>query len=194
MQELLVKQEKIISTGQQVHQECCRVYRNPQQVSKAVKQAKIGCSSSATEGHVLRSTKKCFQFQLDCFFCGQPATFQGKRKSPDAVTVRTIELKDKILVCNERGDSWASDVKARILQVHDLHAADAVYHHTCSANFRTNKQIPAAHQSRDIHPKKFKLGRPQDQERTDAFLEAASYLEENDDEQITITNLIGYHV
>ena len=39
--------------------------------------------------------------------------FQGKRKSPDAVTVRTIELKDKILaVCNERGDSWASDVKA----------------------------------------------------------------------------------
>ena len=64
------------------------------------------------------------------------------------------------------------------------------YHRTCSANFRTNKQIPAAHQSRDIHPKKFKLGHPQDQERTDAFLEAASYLEENDDEQITITNLI----
>ena len=47
--------------------------------------------------------------------------FQGKRKSPDAVTVRTIELKDKILaVCNERGDSWASDVNACIYELNVL--------------------------------------------------------------------------
>ena len=105
--------------------------------------------------------------------------FQGKRKSSDVVIVRTIEMKKKILaVCSERGDSWASAVKAQILQVHDIHAADAVYHRTCSAP----KQRYVS--------KKFKLGCPQDQERTDAFLEAASYLEENDDEQITITDLI----
>ena len=33
-----------------------------------------------------------------------------------------------------------------ILHVHDLHAADAVYHRICSANFRTMNQIPAIHE------------------------------------------------
>ena len=91
---------------------------------------------------------------------------------------------------SERGDDWAASVQARISAVHDLHAADAVYHHLCSSNFRTNKQIPAAYQS-ETHPaKRLKLGRPQPQERTDAFLEVISYLEENDDEQITVSDLI----
>ena len=39
--------------------------------------------------------------------------------------------------------------------------------------------------------KRAKLGRAKDKERTDAFLEVASFLEENDDEQITIHDLIG---
>ena len=79
-------------------------------------------------------------------------------------------------ICHERGDDWASSVQAQISAVHNLHAADAVYHHLCSNNFRTNKQKPAAYQS-ETHPaKKFKLGRPQLQERTDAFLEVISYL------------------
>ena len=39
--------------------------------------------------------------------------------------------------------------------------------------------------------KRANLGRPIDKERTDAFLEVASFLEENDDEQITIHDLIG---
>ena len=85
---------------------------------------------------------------------------------------------EKILaVCHQRGDSWAVTVQARILPVHDLHAADAVYHHICSNNFRTKKQIPAAYQTERSCPKKLKLGRPELQERTDAFLEADSYLE-----------------
>ena len=42
-------------------------------------------------------------------------------------------MKDKILaVCRERGDTWADTVQARLLNVHDLHAADAVYHRLCS--------------------------------------------------------------
>ena len=47
---------------------------------------------------------------------------------------------------------------------------------------------PAVHES---NSKREKPGRPQDKERTDAFLEVASFLEENDDEQITIQDLIG---
>ena len=92
-----------------------------------------------------------------------------------------------LAVCHERGDAWADAVQARLLQVHDLHAVDAVYHITCHGNFRTKKQIPVVH---EINSKRAKPGRPQDKERTDAFLEVASFLEENDDEQITIQDLI----
>ena len=52
-----------------------------------------------------------------------------KRKSTEVVTVKTVEIWETILaVCRERGDDWANAVQVRILHVHDLHAADAVYH------------------------------------------------------------------
>ena len=178
--------------GQQVHLECRRKYCHPSEISKALNEAKQAGSTSATEGRVLRSAEKMqFQFNSNCFFCGQPAKNRAKRKSPEVIAVRTIELKEKILaICRQRGDSWAATVQARILSVHDLHAVDAVYHHICSNNFRTNKQIPAAYQTETSCAKKLKLGRPELQERSDAFLEVISYLEENDDEQITISDLI----
>ena len=178
--------------GQPVHLECRRKYCHPSEISKASNEAKQASSSSATEGHVLRSAEKMqFQFNNDCFFCGQPAINQAKRKSPEVISVRTIELKEKILaVCRQRGDSWGATVQARLLPVHDLHAADAVCHYICRNNFQTNKQIPAAYQTETSCAKKLKLGRPELQERTDAFLEVVSYLEENDDEQITISDLI----
>lgn len=98
--------------------------------------------------------------------------------------MKTIGIKETILkVCQERADSWSDAVKARILHVHDLHAADAIYHQTCSVNFRTKKRT-------QFDSKRLKLGRPQDDKRAEAFFEIASYLEDNDDEQITINDLI----
>ena len=74
---------------------------------------------------------------------GNQLSWEGRGKV-DVLPVRTVETRNKILgVCQERGDEWANDVQARILHVHDLHAADAVYHKACSVNFRTMKQIPA---------------------------------------------------
>ncbi len=88
-------------SGQQVHQECRRKYCHPWEVSKALNKAEQGCSTSATEGHMLRSAeKRQFEFNSDCFFCGQPAINRGKR---EVIAVRTIELKETI--CRERGDS-----------------------------------------------------------------------------------------
>ena len=40
-------------------------------------------------------------------------------------------------------------------------------------------------------PKGVKLGCPQQKERMDAFLEVARFLKENDDEQVTIKDLIS---
>ena len=97
------------------------------------------------DAYSLRCKEGEFNFKSHCFFCGQLAKAGSKRKSSDILTVRTIEMKDTILaVCRERGDSWADSVQARILHIHDLHAADAVYHQIYSVNFRTKKQIPSA--------------------------------------------------
>ena len=62
-------------------------------------------------------------------------------------------------MCRERGDAWAGAVQARMLHVHDLHAADAVYHRVYSSNFRTMKEIPAVHEHEVDLPKKAKTGR-----------------------------------
>ena len=180
--------------GQMVHQDCRRKYCNPDQIAKTVKLQEQG-HGSAIRTPALRSAERQFTWSTDCFFCGQPAKMGDKRKgyAANAIvkTAKTIEVRDTILaVCHERGDAWADAVQARILHVHDLHAADAVYHQVCSVNFRTKKQVPACaiHESSS---KRAKLGRPRDRERTQAFLEVASFLEENDDEQITIQDLIG---
>ncbi|CAH3129009.1 unnamed protein product [Porites lobata] len=45
-----------------------------------------------------------------------------------------------------------------------------------------------ASEQRDV--KKRKIGRPQDEEKNDAFLKVARFLQENDDEQITVVDLV----
>ena len=67
--------------------------------------------------------------------------------------------------------------------MHDLHAIDAVYHQTCSVNFRTKKQMPMS-QCILGDSKRPKLGRPQNDMGAE---EIAGYLED-DDEQIDLMN------
>ena len=176
--------------GEKVHQDCRRKYCNPQQIAKATRQKESKAGTSSNK-HVLRSSEGGFNFRTDCLFCGRPAKCGRKRKTRDVLQVKTVEFKETLIAtCRGRADSWSNTVQARILSVHDLHAADAIYHQTCSVNFRTKKQMPAAKQD-STSQKRAKLGRPRDNQRTLAFLEVAAYLEENDDEQITINDLIG---
>jgi len=96
-------------------------------------------------------------------------------------------------VCKERKDYWAGQVESRLHCVSDLHAADAVYHQQCSVNFRTGKQIPQQFQTSDntLQSSSGKPGRPEDAAQSTAFLSVVNYLEEYDDEQITIGDLIN---
>ena len=124
--------------------------------------------------------------------CGKLAIAGNKRKVFNVKSVRTIELKDRDLtVCQERNNSWAHSILARISSAHDLHAADAIYHKACDINFRTMRQIPTGFRREKLCNKKVKLGRPEELDRTEAFLEVAKFLEENDDEQITIGDLLS---
>ena len=67
-----------------------------------------------------------------------------------------------------------------------------MYHRKCSTNFRTFKQIPATYrdvkEEDNVNPSK--RGRPSDTGRERTFLQIAQYLEDNDEEQITISDLI----
>ena len=127
--------------GEKVHKDCRRKYCNPDQIAKDTKQEE-STPSTSSDRHVLRSSEGGFSFATDCFFCGRPAKL---RRKSDVLQVNTIGLMDTLLTtCYERADSWSDTVKAQILHVHDLHAAEAVYHQTCGVNFRPGKQMPMA--------------------------------------------------
>ena len=108
---------------------------------------------------------------------------RNKKRLDETFRVTTIETKDTILrICSERKDEWSETVRARLLNVHDLPAADAVYHQTCSVNVRTRKQLPKVHETDEQPPvERSKVGRPPDEEERDAFVKVAKFLEENDD-------------
>ena len=59
----------------------------------------------------------------------------------------------------------------------------------CELSYK--KQIPVAHEHEINTSKWAKVGRPKDKDRTEAFLEVTSYLEDNDNEQITGTDLVN---
>ena len=73
-----------------------------------------------------------------------------------------IETKDTILkLRSERGDKWSDTIRARLLNVHDLPAAEAVYHQTYSANFCTKRKLPKVFEGHEQPAvKKRKVGRP----------------------------------
>ena len=128
--------------GQQVHQYCRKIHCNPNKIAQAKRLSVRGPDTSICHS-VLRSTEKSFNFNSDCFLCGTPVDGGEQRKKVDVFKVTTIEMKDPVLaICSERRDAWSDSVQARIMHIHDLPVADAMYHQTCSVNFRTGKQIP----------------------------------------------------
>ena len=156
------RRKDIIHTvpGQMVHIECRRKYCKADQIAMVVRQEQPQPSTSR-DRHILRSSEEGFSFKTDCIFCGRLIKLGRKRKKQEVVQVKTIEFKDTIMAtCRERADDWSDKVKARILHVHDLHAADAVYHQTCSVNFRTKNQMPTAQVTNIKYAKRSTVGRP----------------------------------
>ena len=75
--------------------------------------------------------------------------------------VATRESKNTLLEQRfTRRDAWADHVRTRLLAVHDLSAADAVYDQSCSVDFRTRKVVPQMLVRDEDVQKKVKVGRP----------------------------------
>ena len=181
--------------GQVVHQKCRRLYCNPIRVAQSTQCTRPGPSVS------LRSAEQTFNFQSDCLFCGTNVDFDSRKQQGDVHCVTLTECKDSLLQkCSTRSDAWGDRVRARLLVVCDLPAADAVYHQACSSNFRTDKQIPLKFVQNEAVQKKQKLGRPSKSthsggrpvldEKLQAFEKVTEFLEENDDEQNTLSDLV----
>ena len=124
--------------GQQVHQNCRREYCLPSNIKRARKVV----SSETTSSHrsLTRKAEQGFSFRTDCFFCGTKFGLNSEREGlGEAFRVTTIETKDTILkIFSERNDEWSETIRASLMNVHDLPAADAVYHQTCNVNFHCN--------------------------------------------------------
>ena len=87
-------------------------------------------------------------------------------------------------------NKWSEKVMARISSVHDLPAADAMYHQICSSNFHTGKSIPLVFMSDADEQPASKRGRFKDSFQEEAFLQVMADLQQHDEEQTTINDLI----
>ena len=87
-------------------------------------------------------------------------------------------------------DKTVETVQTAILHVQDLHGADALYHKSCSVNFMTRRHEPTAFESDKAEVKRARLWGQTVEEKTLPLLEVARFLEENEDKQITTTDLI----
>jgi len=66
---------------------------------------------------------------------------------------------------------------------------ECVHHRTCDSNFRTGRNIPQKHTEAESMNKCRKVGRLKNEDQEQAFLKTCTYLEANDDEQITLSDL-----
>ena len=177
-------------SGQYVHQECRKTWTKFQCIEQHNRKRNYDGPPTVTD-HTLRSSTSNFEYDKQCLFCGQGDPRQGREQELKLIPVRTFDFQKAIVrACSERNDEWAIKIKGRIDFIHDLLAADAVYHKSCSNNFRIGKSLPQKFQQYDHSIKRMKSGRPQDLTQAEAFTKVIKYLEDNDEEQITINNLI----
>ena len=95
--------------------------------------------------------------------------------------------------CASKVDEWADAVSYRLSCINDLPAEEAIYHRRCYQYFMSprNLQLDAPSTATDgALPKK--RGRPSgavDEEKKSAFMHVIEYLENNDDETVTLDEL-----
>lgn len=175
----------IVTPGQTVHKECRRKYC----LVADIKRRNCANIQNQQSPRTLRSSTE-FILKEHCMFGGQPAKIYGNKRGLDVYPVRTTDFQRTLeSLCIERNDKWSEQVRDRLEYARDLHAVDAVYHQSCIVNFRTGKQSPKVFQlvqEAIKHPRH----RPHRLDQTMAFLKVATYIEDNDDEQIMIANLV----
>ena len=153
----------VVTPGCKLHLDCRKRYINQHDIEN--QQKKSGSSILSLKRSARMSTGP-FNSKSDCFFCGTQVALGVS----DYSYVRTDSFVKTILECCEsRSDDWSFIVKGRIEYYGgDLHAADCIYHHTCSVNFRNGYDAPLQYRVA-TDAKRRKSGRPKDIDQEQAF-------------------------
>lgn len=117
---------------------------------------------------------------------------EKRKEKKKLIPVRTTQFQVSVLqICSKRGehDRWARDVRGRVEYMQDLIARDAVYHNVCLSNFRSGLQIPQVFAMEGPPRKRLCFGRPEDQQRLEAFRHVTDFLHNTDNDQVTISDL-----
>ena len=178
------------------HKICRSRHTNPKTVKTAQKRLS---SLSPVPTPNLRSAERLsvFDYKTHCLFCGAFVDQSVAEKRPDKTNckfshVMTLGFQENIYSnCHDRKDDWALKVESRLSAVNDLPAEEALYHHTCYALFTAGKNLPSfsSDQGTENSRKRRKVGRPRSTSKADALQYVFQYLEENDDETVTIQEL-----
>ena len=121
------------------------------------------CKILRVHSRQLRSAGRDFTFNEACLFCGTAVSFSSRKVEGETYHATMKSIMHTLLDnCTRRRDEWADEVRARLLVTHDLPAAEAVYHQTCSTNFRTGKRVPLMFRQNEdgASQKRQKVGRP----------------------------------
>ncbi|KAK6175982.1 hypothetical protein SNE40_014354 [Patella caerulea] len=167
----LTLQQRLLTEGNlYVHESCRRPY---------IDERTSTCStddSGEPRPKKLRSEVPQFEWKVHCFLCGEPAISEARHPDRDRIKlVETMEIRTTSLKASERVSSSLTDeIRARLLDCHDLVAVEARYHSRCY------QKLLLANQSVNSD----KAGRPVDENKQDSFLLLCSWLESEGDAEI----------
>ena len=173
--------------GQCVHTACRLDFTNRNAIARDLRKSQAPVDSESAA--VLRSSTPTFSFGEHCLFCGKPQKYEGRKRGFELVPVLTTVLHESLSdACETRGDDWTQLVKARLQYGQDIRARDAVYHKQCYVNFKTERaKIPKRFSDSSDSSTQ---GRPANAVTQDAFLPICDFVRENDEEQLTISDLM----
>jgi len=176
-----------------VHEECRKMHSNNRRYEQMRKRKDETEFASAKK---LRSEVKHFSFRTDCYLCGKYVDQDKAKRFPNNVEyefsrVMVLNVKETIMErCTQRrakhADEWADTVAQRLACTNDLPAEEAIYHRRCFQYFKSPSNF-----SLDEAPpnKRGRRSGSVDAAKKSAFLHVIEYLENNDDETITLDEL-----
>ncbi len=91
----------------------------------------------------LQSGEITLNFKENCLFCGHIDTFDSKHhRGHKLIPVRSLDFQETIIQqCKNMNNKWLWEVMARISSVHDLPAADVMYHQIPYSGLFSKKKI-----------------------------------------------------
>ena len=184
------REDIVAKPGQRVHKQCRNIWTNEKDIKRVINQGQ-GTGSPIKRKSLRVSMGSCNN-KTNCFFCGQHIAKGSHGHDEPASQVLTKSFPEAVLAhCEERSDDWAFTVKGRIIYFgNDLRAPDCVYHKQCSINFRTGRDIPEQFRTGPVTKRK-RPGRPKNGDQEQAFLKMCEYLQRNDEEQMTVSDLVS---